>query len=149
MAFYSSPSGRLHKKTKVERLKKIPAGYKNRFYRDLGDPYDKSFDLNFQRKIINDAPSEDVKNYLLATSDFGKGMQDDINMYVPRDRLNNASFRQKVNPIAKNVFRRKNPLELVFQDILNFDVQNPIIGSLLKELDIRKRHIASTLIKKH
>ena len=149
MAFYSSPSGRLHKKTKVERLKKIPAGYKNRFYRDLGDPYDKSFDLNFQRKIINDAPSEDVKNYLLATSDFGKGMQDDINMYVPRDRLNNASFRQKVNPIAKNVFRRKNPLELVFQDILNFGVQNPIIGSLLKELDIGKRHIASTLIKKH
>lgn len=74
MAFYSLPSGKLHKKTKVKRLKKIPAGYKNRFYRDIGDPYDKSFDSNFQHEIINDAPSEDVKNYLLATSDFGKGM---------------------------------------------------------------------------
>ena len=37
-------------------------------------------------------------------------MQDDITMYVTRVRLNNASFRQKLDPIAKNKFRRENPL---------------------------------------
>ena len=37
MAFYSLPSGKLHKKTKVVS-----------FYRDLGDPFGKSFDSNFQ-----------------------------------------------------------------------------------------------------
>ena len=76
-------------------------------------------------------------------------MQDDINMHVRRSRLNNAIFGQKLNPAAKNIFRRQKPLELVFKDISNFDTQNPIIGSLLKELDIGKKDIASTLIKKH
>ena len=76
-------------------------------------------------------------------------MQDDINMHVTCSRLNNAIFGQKLNPAAKNIFRRQKPLELVFKDISNFDTQNPIIGSLLKELDIGKKDIASTLIKKH
>ena len=51
-------------------------------------------------------PAEDVQKYLLATSDFRKGMQDNINLYVVWDRLNNASFRQKLDPIEKNIFGR-------------------------------------------
>ena len=93
--------------------------------------------------------SENVQNYLLATSNFGISMQGDINMYVTRGRLNNAILRQKLNPTSKNIFRRQKPLELVFKDISNFDAQNPIIGSLLKEIDFGKKNIASTLIKKH
>ena len=76
-------------------------------------------------------------------------MQDDINMYVTRDRLNNARFRQNLDPISKNIFRRQNLLELVFKDISTLDAQNPIIGSLMKELDVGKKDIATTLIKKH
>ena len=165
MVFYSLPSGKLPKKTKVKRLKKIPTGYENKFYRDLGDLFDKYFDSNFQPDVISNASSEDVKNYFLATSDFGEGMQDDINMYPTRDRLNNMSFRfclklvllslsrvtytlQKHDPITKNIFRRKIPFELVFKDISTFDAQNFIIGSWLKELDIGKKDIASTLTKK-
>ena len=45
------------------------------------------------------------------------------------------SFRQKLDPIAKNIFRRQNPQELVVKDIPTFDAQSPIIGSLLRELD--------------
>ena len=105
----------------------------------MGVPFDKSFDRDFKRCIIKDVPDDDVKNYVLATSDFGKGMLDDINMYVTRDRLNNASFRQKLNPISKNIFRSPNLLELVFKDISTFDGQNPIIGSLIKELDVGKK----------
>ena len=86
------------------------------------------FDTLFQRNAIKNVPSKDVKNYLLATSNFGKGMQDDTNMYVTRGKLNNASFRKKLDPIAKNIFRRQNRLELVFKDISTFDTQNPIIG---------------------
>ena len=48
-------------------------------------------------------PPEDVQKYILATSDFTKGMQTDINHYVTRDRINNASFRQKLDPISKNI----------------------------------------------
>ena len=59
-------------------------------------------------------PSEDIQEYILANSDFAKGMQNDINHYLTRDRINNASFRQKLDPIDKNILRRQNPLELVF-----------------------------------
>ena len=160
MVFYSLPSGKLPKKTKVKRLKKIPTGYENKFFRDLGDLFDKYFDSNFQPDVISNASSD-----FNATSDFGEGMQDDINMYLTRDRLNNMSFRfclklvllslsrvtytlQKHDPITKNIFRRKILLELVFKDISTFDAQNFIVGSWLKELDIGKKDIASTLTKK-
>ena len=74
-------------------------------------------------------------------------MQTDINHYVTKSRINNASFRQKLDPIGKNIIRRKNPLEIVFEDISTFDTENPIVGSLLKELDVGKKDIASELIK--
>ena len=48
-------------------------------------------------------------------------MQDDISLYVTRDKLNNASFKQKLDPIEKNIFQRQNPLEIVFKDISTFD----------------------------
>ena len=74
-------------------------------------------------------------------------MQDDINMYVTRDRPNNASFRQKLDPITKNIFRRQNPLELVFKDISTLDAQNPIIGSLLREIDVGKKDVDKYIVK--
>ena len=104
---------------------------------------------DFFADIANDAniPKEDVQKYLLATSDFAKSMQTDINYYVTRDRINDASFRQKLDPISKNILRRQNPLELVFEDISTFDAENPIIGSLLREIDIKKKQSDSDFIK--
>ena len=84
-------------------------------------------------------PMEDVQKYLLATIDFGKGMQDDISLYVTRDRFNNVSFRQKLDLTENNFFCRKNSLELIFTNISTFDAQNPIIELLLKELDLGKK----------
>ena len=86
-----------------------------------------------------DISTDDVQKYLEVTSDFFKGMHDDVNHYVTRDRINNASFRQKLDPMAKNVLKRQDPLELVFQDISTFDAQNAIVGSLLRELDVGKK----------
>ena len=74
-------------------------------------------------------------------------MQSDINHYVRKGRMNNANFRQKLDPISKNILRRQIPLELVFEDISTFDKENPIVGSLLKELDVGKKVLASDLIK--
>ena len=124
MAYYSLPTGKLHKKAETKKLAKIPASYESRFCKTLDDLFDQPFDTYFQHDAISKVPSDDVKNFLLATSNFGKGMQDDINISVTRDRLNNASFRQKLDPIAKNIFSRENPLELVFKDISTFDAQN-------------------------
>ena len=116
-------------------------------YRNLADNVDTISD--FFARISNDAniPREDVQKYHLATSDFAKSIQTDINHYVIRDRINNASFRQKLDPVSKNILRRQNPLELVFEDISTFDAENPIVGSLLREIDIKKKQSGSDFIK--
>ena len=66
---------------------------------------------------------------------------------MTRDRIDNASFRQKLDPISKNILRRQNPIELVFEDISTFDAENPVAGSLLKEIDVGKKDVASELIR--
>ena len=75
-------------------------------------------------------------------------MQTNINHYLTRDRINNASFRQKLDSISENIIRRQNPLELVFENISTFDAENPINGYFLKELDIGKKDVTSELVKK-
>ena len=69
-------------------------------------------------------------------------------LYVTRGRHNQASFRRKLDPIEKSVWRTENRLALLFKDVANFDIQNPVIGSLLREIDLGKRSTNSDLIKK-
>ena len=137
--FFLLPTNKLYKKENTKSLKTFPAGYVGSFYRNLADRVDTS--SGFFANIANDAniPKEDVQKYLLATSDFAKSMQTDINHYVTKDRINDASFRQKLDPTSKNIIIRQNPLELVFEDISTFDAKNPIVGSLLREIDIKKK----------
>ena len=139
--FYLLPTNKLYKKGKTFQLKNFPAGYVASFYRNLSDNVDNFLGSDFYSRITADAdiPKKDVQKYILATSDFAKSIQTDINHYVTRDRINNASFRQKLDPISRNILRRQNPLELVFEDISTFDAENPIVGSLLREIDLKKK----------
>ena len=66
---------------------------------------------------------------------------------MTRENINNASIRQKLDPISKNILRIQNPLKLVFVDISTFDAQNRIVGSLPRQLDVGKKVLASDLIK--
>ena len=146
--FYLLPTNKLFKKEDTKRLKNFPAGYMGNFYRNLADKVD-NVQSNFLSAISGDKdiPKDDIQKYLLATCDFAKSMQTDINHYGTKDRINDASFRQKLEPISKNIIRRQNPLELVFKDISTFDSENPIVGSLLREIDIRKKQTDSDFIK--
>ena len=127
--FYSLLTGKLHKKPKQSRLKNFPAGYVGSFYRNLANNVNNFIGSDFYGQIANDSniPSEDVQKYILVNSNFAKGIQTDINYYVTQDRINNASFRQKLDPVSKKILRRQNPLEFVFKDISTFDAENPII----------------------
>ena len=115
--FFLLPTNKLYKKENTKTFKNFPAGYVGKFYRNLADNIDTISD--FYSRIAADADilKEDVEKYILATSDFAKSIQTDINHYVTRDRINNASFRQRLDPISKNILRRQNSLELVFEDI--------------------------------
>ena len=121
--------------------------YVGNFYRNLDDNVNNFIGSEFYGITADDSNRlpENVKKYILVTSDFAKGIQTDINHYLTRDRINNASFRQKLGPISKNILRRQNQLEFVFEDISTFDAENPIVGSLLRELDVGKKVLADDL----
>ena len=82
----------LLRKPKKKKLKNFPAGCAGRFYRNLADNVDTFMGSDFYGRIANDSniPSEDIQKHILATSDFTKEIQTDINHYVTRDRINNA-----------------------------------------------------------
>ena len=128
--FYLLPTNKLYKKEKSNRLKNFSAGYVGSFYRNLADNIDNFVGSDFYSRIAIDSDilTEDVQKYILATSDFAKSIQTDINHYVTRDRINDGSFRQKLDLISKNIFFFLYPLELVFEDISTFDAENPILG---------------------
>ena len=147
--FYLLPTNKLYKKEETKQLKNFPEGYVGSFYRNLSDNVDNFLGSDFYSRITADAdiPKQDVQKHILATSVFAKSIQTDINYYVTRDRINDASFRQKFDPTSKNILRRQNPLELVFEDISTFDAENPIVGSLLREIDLKKKQTDSDFIK--
>ena len=144
--FFLLPTNKLYKKENTRRLKNFPAGYVGNFYRHLADNINTDSDFYWRIAADTDIPKEDVQKYLLATSDFAKSIQTDINHYVTKDRINNASYRQNLDPISKNILRRQNPLELVFEDISTIDAENPIVGSLLREIDIKKSSLTAILL---
>ena len=137
--FYLLPTNKLDKKEK-KSFQNFPADYVGSFYRKLADNVDNFIGSDFYSRIIYDSDilNDNVREYILVTPGFAKSIQTDINHYVTRDRINDASFRQKLDPISKNILRRLNPLELVSEDASTFDAENPVAGSLLRETDLKK-----------
>ena len=136
--FFLLLTNKLYEKENTKKLKNFPAGYVGSFYRNLADKINTNSHFHFQIAADGDIPKDEVQKYILATTDFAKSIQTDINHYV-RDRINSASFRQRLDPISKNILRRQNLLELVFEDISTFNAENRIVVSLLREIDIKKK----------
>ena len=138
----------------VEKLKfginlfNLPSNFEKNFYKSWAEEIDSVINMDFQRKIVSEMPNEDVRNHLLATTEFGQEIQSDIDLYITRDRLNQASFRTRLDPIAKNVIRNQNPLKLVFKHIKHFDGKNPVTGSLIRAIHVGKKDDLSKLLAK-
>ena len=89
-----------------------------------------------------------MKKFLLGTSNYAQEIQSHIDLYVTTGKHNEASSRRKLDPIEKNVWGTGNLLAFFFKGVSNFDAQNPIIGSLLREINLEKKKITSDLISK-
>ena len=121
----SLPCARIHKKEETKRLNNLPNNFFETFHKDWLDSIDFSRDTDFQQEILKNLPSEDVKKYLLATSEFGKEVQGEIDLYITNGRLNEASFRRKFDRILRNIIKNQNLIELLFKDVKHFDAQKP------------------------
>ena len=148
MSFYSLPYGKLHKKDDVKKLNNLTSNYSHLSYKERANDVDVDLPSTVAKKILAESQplTDDIKNFFLGTSNYARGIQLDIDLYMTRGRHKQASFRRKLDPIEKSVWRTENPLVLLFKDIANFDGQNPVIGSLLREIDLGKNRAKSSLI---
>ena len=92
---------------KLKKLINLSSDCENTFYKDWIDGINRSLVTDFQKNNVSDAPKEDVKNFLFATSDFGEEILGETDLYITLDRLNDASFRRKLDPILKNIIRNQ------------------------------------------
>ena len=86
---------------------------------------------NFQTSISNVMNNRhDLRNYLLATGDVGKSIQESLNSVVTDGKLNDAIIRHALDTKDKHILADPNPLQVTFKDIKKFDAQSPIIRRL-------------------
>ena len=103
-------------------------------------PYISNKGPDVENKVLNALKNrEDLKKWLLATSDYGQEIQDDLNAIVGYDeKFNNAIVRHVLDLKNEAVLRNPNPLNVTFQDVKKFDVVNPVIGKLATQVKASK-----------
>ena len=151
-SYYSLPCLTLNEKNKkTKKLNNLSSNYSRLFYKEPARDLDEDIPSLAAQNIVAEGElpfTEDVRNFLLGTSEYANDIQSDIDLFVTRGRFNEASVRHNLDPIAKSILRTENPLVLLFKDVATFDAQNPVIGSLLRETDLSKKGKNSDLIKK-
>ena len=82
---------------------------------------------------------EDLQNYLLATEFLGRTSEDSLELAVSYGKLNEGTkvrhLSELNDPKYKYFRQNNNPLDVVYREKAKFDIQNPIIGDLLKEIN--------------
>ena len=86
---------------------------------------------------------EDLQKYLLVTEDLNKTIGDSLQLAVTHGKLNDAAAVRNVSERSDpnyNFFKKNdNPLDVLYKEQARFDVQNPVIGTLLKEINRGKQ----------
>ena len=83
---------------------------------------------------------EDLQKWLIATSDYGNEIQEDLNAIVGYDeKFNNAIARHSLNLKDEAIFCNPNPINVTFHDMRKFDLVNPVIGKLA--IQVRAKQI--------
>ena len=101
--------------------------------------------------ITNESPSvknnllnllrnrEDLKKWLLATSDYGNEIQEYLNAIIGyNEKFNNVILRRALDRKDEAIFRNPNPINVTFHDMKKFDLVNPVIGKLASQVRASK-----------
>ena len=114
MSYISLPSGFIRKEKKVNL--DLPKNYgTSQQIKRL--PYISKEDPNFQNSIIDIVSNRsDLKNFLLATSDYGRNIQENINAVVSDEKFNQAVVRRALDQKNIGVFESPISLSVTFKD---------------------------------
>ena len=118
---------------------------------NLPKNYEESFYLNEVAHLTNRDPvvennlinliknRDDFKKWLLATGDYGKDIEDDLNAIVGySETFTNAIARHSLDIKDEAIFRNPNPINVTFHDMKKFDFVNPVIGKLATQVKASK-----------
>ena len=97
-------------------------------------------DPTVKNNILDAAKNrEDLQKWILATSDFGRELQQDINEITGGDEtFNNAVLRRALDLKSDGLFCNPQPISLLFNNVEKFHQQNPIIGKLATQINVSK-----------
>ena len=75
---------------------------------------------------------------MLANSNYGQNIQENINAVVTDGKFNDALVRHVLDEKIKGVFNSSTPLSVTFKDAKILDVQNPIIGNIISQVNVNQ-----------
>ena len=97
---------------------------------------------------------EDLQKYLLETDDLRDTIEESLDLAVGYGKLNDGTavryVSERESPTYNFFKRNDNPLDVVYKKNAKFDIQNPLIGSLLKQINkskVTEKGIKSALDK--
>ena len=117
----------------------LPSDYEeSQYYKEV--PYITNQGPAVENNLLNLLRNrEDLKKWLLATSDYGNKMQEDLNAIVGYDeKFNNAIVRHSLDLKDQAIFRNPNPINVTFHDMKKFDLVNTVIGKLATKVKASK-----------
>ena len=96
-------------------------------------------DTIFQNKVEDlIGNDEELQSYLFATEDLNRTVDESLQLAVGHGKINDAAKvrheLERNDKTYKYLQKNDNPLDVVFREKAKFEVQNPIIGSLLDEI---------------
>ena len=92
-------------------------------------------DPTFQNLIIDVINNRSNLKFLLALSDYGRNIQKNINSVVADGKFNQALIHIALDQKNKGVFESPTPLNGRFKVANKFDIQNPVLGNLLPQIN--------------
>ena len=132
----------------------LPYGYvenNKQFQFNLPSNFEESFYLSKVSHLTRRDPTvendlinliknrDDLKKWLLVTSDFGDEIQDDLIAVVGHDEnFTNAIVRHSLDLKDESVFFNLNPINVTFHNMKKFDLVNPVIGKLASQVKASK-----------
>ena len=82
---------------------------------------------------------DDLKRWLLAASDYGNKIQENLNAVVGHDeKFINSIVRYALDLKDDLIFRNPNPINVTFYDMKKLDQVNPVIGKLAAQVKASK-----------
>ena len=137
MSYIQLPYGYVRNNKQVQF--NLPSNYEeSQYYKEV--PYLTKQNLAVENNLLNLLRNrEDLKKWLLATSDYGNEIQEDLNAIVGYDeKFNNAIVRHSLDLKDQAIFCNPKPINVTFHDMKKFDLVNPVIGKLATQVKASK-----------